>query len=136
LAHIHDGRAKLFLTWRALDVRSRHARVLERGEYVPLGVTGEQAEHVCAFARRADGVTIVVAVGRWFTKLLPADGTWPSAPLAWGNTRAAVPAGRYVSAFDGRALVVQDAGADLAELFAGYPAALLVADDSSISNRS
>jgi (1->4)-alpha-D-glucan 1-alpha-D-glucosylmutase len=124
---VHDGRAKLFLTWRALTLRAEHAPVFEKGGYGALEAGGAKAEHVCAFARHLDGVTIVVVAGRWFMGLLPAAGRWPESPLDWGDTRVALPPGTYTSVLDGRSLPVHDGRVRAGELFSRYPAALLVA---------
>jgi (1->4)-alpha-D-glucan 1-alpha-D-glucosylmutase len=61
-----DGRVKMYVTARALEVRARHAEVFRRGEYRAL-----RASHVCAFAR---GDEIVVAVPR----LTASEGVRPS----------------------------------------------------------
>ena len=47
-----DGRAKFWVTWRALQLRQAHDAMLRHAEYLPLDVRGEHARHVLAFARR------------------------------------------------------------------------------------
>jgi (1->4)-alpha-D-glucan 1-alpha-D-glucosylmutase len=86
MSNTQDGRAKLFVTWRALSVRREHPALFESGDYVPLGVSGERAEHVCAFSRTADGVTLIVAVLRWFAALAGDDGVTPDLPSLAGTT--------------------------------------------------
>ncbi|MGA7802341.1 MAG: malto-oligosyltrehalose synthase [Gammaproteobacteria bacterium] len=63
---LEDGRAKLYLTWRALQVRRRHPDLFQQGDYLPLAADGACAGHICAFARR-QGVKEVVGIApRWF----------------------------------------------------------------------
>ncbi len=47
-----DPRAKLFVTWRLLQFRQRHADLFRDGEYLPVTATGGRASHLCAFAQR------------------------------------------------------------------------------------
>jgi (1->4)-alpha-D-glucan 1-alpha-D-glucosylmutase len=68
--NIEDGRAKLYLTWRTLELRRAQRALFDEGTYLPLEIRGPEQEHVCAFARQHGGRTLVVAVGRWFTKLV------------------------------------------------------------------
>ncbi len=103
-----DGRIKLFVTWRSLDVRRRHAETLRRGEYKALR---SDSPNVCAFARGDD---IVVAVPRLTTQICK-PGTPPIGD-AWG--KATIPlSGRWTNAFTGD---VVESG-NLAEIFARFP---------------
>jgi (1->4)-alpha-D-glucan 1-alpha-D-glucosylmutase len=57
-----DGHPKQLVTMRGLELRRRRPGVFRDGEYVPLTVTGEQAERVVAFARAApEGWVVAVA---------------------------------------------------------------------------
>jgi (1->4)-alpha-D-glucan 1-alpha-D-glucosylmutase len=128
----HDGRAKLYLTWRALQCRAALPEVFERGAYVPLEAAGERADHVCAFARAHEGRTVVVAVGRWFTRLERRDPVLPV--FDWGDTRVSLPlSGRCEDVLTGERRAVGSPGeaVRVAELFAGFPVALLVGDSAA-----
>jgi (1->4)-alpha-D-glucan 1-alpha-D-glucosylmutase len=134
LAHIEDGRIKLFLTWRALAARHEHPGLFEHGSYEPLRVTGPSAEHVCAFARSTGAKTAVVAVLKRFAGLVEADGRYVDASQLAG-TSIALPDGpaRYVDVFTnvsaeprGRAGQLHAAAPDV---FATLPAALWLAVD-------
>jgi (1->4)-alpha-D-glucan 1-alpha-D-glucosylmutase len=58
-----DGRCKLFITRRLLELRQCHPELFAAGEYLPLEVTGAPgADHLCAFARRHGEAVLVVAV--------------------------------------------------------------------------
>jgi len=125
---VEDGRAKLYVTWRALSTRREHPGLFAEGEYLPLAVEGEKAEHVFAFARRKDGVTAVVVVPRLLARLNP-DHT--RAPLGemWGDTRVKLAGleagGAWRDAFTERTLGAAD-GLPAADLFAHFPVALLL----------
>lgn len=58
-----DGREKLFIIHRLLQLRRRHPALFAAGEYMPLEVTGGLGEdHLCAFARSSGDSALVVAV--------------------------------------------------------------------------
>jgi (1->4)-alpha-D-glucan 1-alpha-D-glucosylmutase len=59
-----DGRIKLFVTWQSLELRRRYRDVFLSGEYLPIPVTGEQHQHVCAFARRWQDQVVLAVVPR------------------------------------------------------------------------
>jgi (1->4)-alpha-D-glucan 1-alpha-D-glucosylmutase len=58
-----DGREKLFIVRRLLELRRHHPDLFAAGEYLPLEVTGgASANHLCAFARRQGEAMVVTAV--------------------------------------------------------------------------
>ena len=124
-----DGRAKLYLTWRTLRCRAERPGVFAYGDYLPLEATGVRSEHVCVFARRHEGVALIVAVGRWFATLAGGVPNAAGAAYDWGDTAVALPAaGAFRSVLTGRTIVADEgARASAAELFADFPVALLVA---------
>ena len=127
---IEDGRLKLFLTWRALEVRRQHRGILERGEYVPLRVQGDLSRQVFAFARVHDGKIVVVAVLRWFAALVrSAEGALDAWRFA--ETSLELPGGDYdwSDGLTGEPLLMSagaDAGMRASVLFGPLPVALLV----------
>ncbi len=94
-----DGRAKLFLTWRALALRRDDEALFRDGEYLPLDVSGEHAAQLIAFARRAGGRVAVVLVPRLYASLASGGNALPLGRQAWGDTRVdlrpAAAAGRW-----------------------------------------
>lgn len=107
-----DGLPKLWLIWRALSVRRRHARAFGRGaKYRPLAAHGPRAEHAVAFVRGADVVTVVPRL------CLTLAGNWSTTSLR-------LPAGRWCDALSGD---VWDGGTAVrvSELLARFPVALL-----------
>jgi len=57
-----DGRPKLYLTWKALELRRDMPELFERGEYVPLGTEGEMHDRLVAFAKGAKGAGFKVVI--------------------------------------------------------------------------
>jgi (1->4)-alpha-D-glucan 1-alpha-D-glucosylmutase len=73
-----DGRIKLALTHRLLQMRHRFADVFRRGSYEPLAAAGPHAGHVVAFARTWRRQQLIVAVGRHFAPLSEGGRHWPA----------------------------------------------------------
>ena len=73
-----DGRIKLALTRRLLQLRHEFGDLFQHGAYEPLAVTGAHAEHVIAFARTLKRRRLVVAIGRHFCPLTDGGRQWPS----------------------------------------------------------
>lgn len=132
VASIVDGRAKLYLTWRALQLRRAHPGLFAGGDYRALGATGARAEHICAFARSRRSDQVIVAAPRWFARLA-ASGKAPVDPDAWVDTWVRCPgetAGetyRNVLSDETVSVVQRDAGLwfPAADLFRHFPVALL-----------
>ena len=129
-----DGRIKLYVTRETLRMRQLDPDLFRRGGYHPLEAEGEKAEHLCAFLRRFGSRTVLAAAPRWLLRL--GNGAAPP-PLGdrktWGDTRLPLPpavAGTYAHGFT-REPIPLDGTAPLmaAELFSGFPLALLVRVD-------
>ncbi len=127
----HDGRAKLLVTWRLLELRRRLPALFEEGGYAPLEARGAKVRHVVAFARVHGPHTLVVIAGRLFARMLGLPGRLPLGEAAWGDT--AVAAGTLadgaplLNVLTGERLAVSEGGVRLAQAFASFPAAALLA---------
>lgn len=137
-----DGRAKLWVIWRLLALRSRLPELFRDGSYEPLAVEGVHARHVVAFLRRHEGRILIVVALRLFAVLDGAPRRAPGAPslplgtAVWGDTRVRLPP----DAADGRPMEdcitgarhphqAHQAGAlALAGLMEGFPGAVLLVD--------
>ena len=87
-----DGRVKLFVMWRALDLRKKRRALFDDGQYLPLRVSGAKAEHVCAFARKLNGQPrIIVIVPRMACRLMGGEEKLPLGEGVWGDTRVTIP---------------------------------------------
>jgi (1->4)-alpha-D-glucan 1-alpha-D-glucosylmutase len=124
-----DGRSKLFVTWRALQLRSEEEDLFRDGDYQPLPATGARKENVVAYTRRSESAGAIVVAGRLFAKLVEEPGNVPLGHAVWGDTAVenlAVPVGvRLVCALTGRTVSGADGRLMLCDLFADFPAALL-----------
>lgn len=128
-----DGRAKLYVHWRALHARKADPLLFSEGEYVPLQPAGKRETSIFAFLRRQGGRSAIVAVPRLTTRLR-VDGQTPIGEAPWEDTVVRLPdvapGARYRDAFTGVEVVVEGrdgaAAIPAAALFAHFPVALLV----------
>lgn len=88
-----DGRIKLWVTSRLLQLRVEREALLRDGDYLALTVTGARAEHLCAFARRLGETMIIVVVPRLFARLLPDITATMIETETWGDTLVQLPNG-------------------------------------------
>ncbi len=128
-----DGRAKLLVTRTALALRGRWPEVFQNGKYGRLPVSGEQAFHVCAYARMDGPRKVLTVAPRFFAQLL---GNSPALPLGvpvWGNTTVDLPFHRhgdhYTCAFTGKVLTPHQRLTTwcltLAEVLTDFPVGLI-----------
>jgi len=125
----HDGRIKQAVIRRTLQLRRRYPRLFSEGRYLPLAVSGEQAEQLLAFARELEGEWVVVVVPRLAADLLGDRGV-PSIPAQrWGNTRIELPealnGSEFERLFDGTTVSSQQASLEVARVLDGLSAAVL-----------
>jgi len=104
LDSLPDGRAKLYLTWRALELRRARPELFAYGSYTALTVSGPQAQHLCAFARRHGTEVAVTVVPRLYARLLNAAAELPLGAHLWQDTCIELPedldAGMLTNVFD------------------------------------
>jgi (1->4)-alpha-D-glucan 1-alpha-D-glucosylmutase len=81
-----NGRIKLLVTWRMLQLRARLAPLFEHGGYHALAVRGAAADHAVAFARHHGGDVVLVIVARLSYTLCGGDESrW--SPSVWRDTQ-------------------------------------------------
>ncbi|HET7586506.1 MAG TPA: malto-oligosyltrehalose synthase, partial [Gammaproteobacteria bacterium] len=78
----HDGRIKLFVLYKLLELRRRYPEIFANGTYTALETEGPRAGRLCAFARAFGGCRVVVAVGR---HRAGADGGWDGTLVRTGE---------------------------------------------------
>jgi (1->4)-alpha-D-glucan 1-alpha-D-glucosylmutase len=111
-----DGRIKLYVTWKLLELRARHADLFRDGSYEPI----DAGPNVVAFIRRHGDDAALIAVPRLIANLtkpgrLPIGDIWGTATLtASGNWRNAITGDEHGGGEIG-----------LSRLFATFPAAVL-----------
>jgi (1->4)-alpha-D-glucan 1-alpha-D-glucosylmutase len=126
-----DGRAKLYLTWKALNFRRAHRGLFEMGEVLPLDGSHQVSSHLFVFARHHENQWAIVAVPRLLTKLVKV-GQMPVGRRAWGSSAIVVPhqaPSRWRNVLTGEQLQAVSAARAktlrLEDVLAAFPVALL-----------
>lgn len=126
LAQWQDGRVKQWLIQRTLGLRKHYPALFTQGDYQPLVVEGERAEHLVAFAREYRGIYLLVIAPRLSVPLL-GDSEQPVIPTAaWGDTSVLLPEHLSAQVFndgliDQPAYQVPSGRLMVADLLAGFP---------------
>jgi (1->4)-alpha-D-glucan 1-alpha-D-glucosylmutase len=120
--NLADGRAKLHVIHKGLEVRRRHQALFHGARYTPLYADAGREENLIAFA--LGGGEVVVAAPRLFARLMEDDDLAPLGTKAWGEARLPLE-GRYVNVLTGERHEARGE-ARVAQLLATFPAALLV----------
>jgi (1->4)-alpha-D-glucan 1-alpha-D-glucosylmutase len=96
-----DGRIKLLLTQRLLRFRREHAILFQRGNYLPLTVTGEFADCCLANTREHEGNWIAVMVPRLSSRVgfAPVGEKWKETAV---ELPASLPRENATELFTGR----------------------------------
>ena len=134
LANLGDGRAKLWTTHRALQLRTREHAIFRHGEYAALEVAGEHQENVIAFLRRdpASGRSVLAVLPRFACTLMRGKLDLPLGE-AWGKDQLRIPVSagtRYTNVFTGESVTVPaEQRLPLSTVLATYPVALLVSEE-------
>ena len=139
LEHAVDGRAKFWVTWRALLLRREHDDMLRRSQYVALEVRGERASHVVAFARHDGprwllviGMRLSVAFGRPPGEV-PAASDWGDTVIVWPQavaTGAPARAPWLADAISGQKHAPHEGTLALADVLREFPVAALFGVDT------
>jgi len=133
---------KLYLTWKTLCFRKQWPHVFQEGEYLPLKVQGEKADHVVAFLRKLESESVLVAAPRLAASLLGDSDVPPIGPETWEDTEILLPSSisrlECRNAFTGERVEFAEFRASIAvsELFRHFPVALCVLSQSPPQQRS
>ena len=128
-ASVTDGRARFWLIWRALQLRSEQPALFRNGDYIALEARGSRAAHVVAFARRHENLALIAVAGRLWGALGPVGRLAPAAQT-WENTAVDLaPLGKIEEPVD--IISLQPAKMvrgvlRLADAFADFPGALIL----------
>jgi len=132
----NQATAKLYLTWKTLNLRREHPALFQRGEYIPLSANGPDADHIVAFARKHEDRFAVVAVPRLCATLTGDSYDTICNETAWVNTALEIPdfgAPCYHNVFTGEC--IQSGGGvqnlPVADLFRHFPVTLLLSESSN-----
>jgi (1->4)-alpha-D-glucan 1-alpha-D-glucosylmutase len=89
--NLEDGRAKLHVMSRLLQLRRAREALFRDGGYMAIRATGEHARHALAFARRDGKEISITVVPRLMVGLGIKPGELPCGPEVWGDTRIELP---------------------------------------------
>jgi len=126
---LSDGRAKLLLIRRALELRRANPDLFAHGTYTPLRVAGDRSAHLLAFMRRRNGSVAIALAPRLYWRLqLRAAGA-----ELWGDTCIELPRrmrlDSLTNVLDGANVKAHDVGARrmlaAGEILSSFPVALL-----------
>jgi (1->4)-alpha-D-glucan 1-alpha-D-glucosylmutase len=122
--NLSDGRAKLYVIRKGLELRKAHPALFCGGSYSPLYADGGREQNVLAFALRAGGRTLVAIAPRLFARLMQPNDLAPIRSRVWGDARLPRPQMAFEDGLPGRG---HAGGATLlGELLADFPVALLL----------
>lgn len=137
LAQWPDGRVKLFMIWKALGCRRQYPLLFREGEFAPLEVAGEGSHHVVSFLRRLGEEQAIIAIPRWVANI-PNSGDKTAAGKFWKGTNLQLPPetpNSWRNVFTAKASESRPGGGkpliSVGELFADFPVALLVPNETS-----
>ena len=121
-----DGRVKLYVTWRLLQLRREHP-VFAGGPYTPLETTGSDADKLIAFARER----VIVVVPRLVRSILRERDGVPAVSYAGVAVRLrGAAATGFIDRFTGTEIAAHNDAEgvylDVSELFEKFPVAVLV----------
>ena len=133
LQTMEDGRIKLYLTWRTLEVRRQCEILFRDGDYLPLRAEGIRGEHICSFARCNKEAALVIVAPRLFYALVGDGDRIPVGTEVWADTHIDLPqnlAGKtWKNVFTNETLcsIAPEGGRlEVAALLARFPYALLL----------
>jgi hypothetical protein len=122
-----DGRIKLAVTATLLAHRRDHPKLFSQGGYEPLIAIGPRADQICAFARRHEEDTVVVAAAR-FPGRCEAERDWTGTEIPWPQSAGLETHWRDL--FSGRAVERSGDGIGVEPVLGAMPIAVLVPDKS------
>jgi (1->4)-alpha-D-glucan 1-alpha-D-glucosylmutase len=131
--HAVDGRIKMYAMYKALAHRRINSGLYRNGEYVPLSARGPKSGNLCAFMRRTNGASAIVAVPRFLTGLISGTGAAPFGKGVWEDTMLVLPEDAqgesYRNVFTGEIVTANAEGGEkgilCSNIFGSFPVALL-----------
>jgi len=134
---LSDGRTKLYLIHRALELRRSSPELFAHGDYRPLPAEGIHAERLCAYARTHAGRSVVAVAPRFLAGLVPpeTEAADPFADAGWESTFLEVPSHELHDELSGITLQARlRAGQYVlcaADVLRSFPVGLLFCTDGS-----
>ena len=138
LSRWRDGRIKMFVTWKMLELRRRWPDLFRRGDYVPLFAEGKRQSNLCAFARSDGTRSVIVVVPRMLSEMI-STREFPLAEV-WGKQRLLLPENSgqvFRNIFTEERVEGAGGALRLEEVFASFPVAVLEsAENPGLASRA
>ncbi|MGA7671946.1 MAG: hypothetical protein WBW04_16070, partial [Nitrolancea sp.] len=127
-----DGRIKLWILHRTLQLRNTHSTLFSDGTYVPLTVTGPGSQHVIAFAREHGEQQALILAPRLVARFLDVNRSLSLSGM-WDETLVSLPrsySGQWTNVFSKAQVQIEidGSGAYLAvqDVLGQFPVGLLI----------
>jgi (1->4)-alpha-D-glucan 1-alpha-D-glucosylmutase len=127
----YDGRIKLYLIWKILNLRRQHRQIFLEGQFFTLKASGKREANVISFVRRKGNSWMVTVVPRWLglvrapISLTRTEGFWLGSHLILPINAPEC----WVNALTGETLKTRHLrlgpSVSLRDVFRNYPVALL-----------
>ncbi len=131
LTNYQDGRIKMWITMRALELRREYPQLFHKGTYVPLE-SSEKNQHVCAFARiheeHGRKEAAIVVVPRLAYTLMAGKAAPPIGEI-WGDASIMLPEGishEFRNVFTDQKIQAADRHLSCRDILQSLPVAVLV----------
>ncbi|HEX6691406.1 MAG TPA: malto-oligosyltrehalose synthase, partial [Burkholderiales bacterium] len=122
LKDLADGRAKLHIIRKGLELRRRLPQLFHGARYTPLYADAGMDEKICAFSLSDQKDCMVAVAPRLFASMLGND-LYPMGEKIWRESRLVLPEGEFTDALTGRRIA--GGSQRVADLLADFPVALL-----------
>lgn len=86
-----DGRIKMYVIWRALNVRRQNAELFSHGEFASLAASGARQGNISAYCRRYGEQAALVVLPKWL-QAVHSSASGLSADDFWADTQISLPA--------------------------------------------
>ena len=126
-----DGRVKLYLISKMLNLRRRYPRVFLDGQFLPIKTIGTRESNVIAYARRKGDTWVMTVVPRWLARS-KAPPTALQPPAFWLGSKIVLPENApqsWLNVLTGETLktrkLQRGPHLSLPEIFENFPVAVL-----------
>jgi (1->4)-alpha-D-glucan 1-alpha-D-glucosylmutase len=116
---------------KLLQDRVQAPKLYSEGDYQPLEIQGDMADHLLAYGRQWRHEKIVVIVPRLWASLATNDE--PSLDLkVWNGANIALPHGRWANVITGRTLDIAAERTSVADILEAFPFAVLRSSEDAL----
>ena len=123
LKDLADGRAKLHVIRKGLELRKRLPQLFHGARYTPLYADGGMEDKVCAFSLSDQKDCVAAIAPRLFASMMGADDLFPTGTKIWRESRLVLPQGEFTDVLTDRR--IPGGSQRVADLLAEFPVALL-----------